>query len=140
MIADSLASHVDDIFNAGPAGAAAAWLGAWLFTFQIYFDFSGYSDMAVGMARLFGIRLPVNFRQPYLSRSPREFWQRWHITLSSWIRDYLYIPLGRSRDGGRARQMAVMVGVMGLAGLWHGASWTFAIWGVAWSVVILLWR
>lgn len=140
FIADSLAPHVDDIFAVGPADMFTAWVGAWLFTFQIYFDFSGYSDMAVGMARLFGIRLPVNFRQPYLSRSPREFWQRWHITLSSWIRDYLYIPLGGSRDGGRFRQMAVMVFVMGLAGLWHGANWTFAIWGVAWALVIIVWR
>jgi len=140
FIADSLAPHVDEIFSLGPADAFTAWLGAWLFTFQIYFDFSGYSDMALGMARLLGVRLPFNFRQPYLSRSPQEFWQRWHITLSSWIRDYLYIPLGGSRQGGQIRQLAVMISVMGLAGLWHGANWTFAVWGVAWAVVIVFWR
>jgi alginate O-acetyltransferase complex protein AlgI len=139
-IADSLAPHVDDIFSRGPADSATAWLGAWLFTFQIYFDFSGYSDMAVGIARLFDVRLPFNFRQPYLSKSPREFWQRWHITLSAWIRDYLYIPLGGSRSGGPTRQLAVLVIVMALAGLWHGANWTFIVWGVGWGLFIAVWR
>ena len=139
-IADSLSPHVDDIFARGPADAATAWLGAWLFTFQIYFDFSGYSDMAVGMARLFGIRLPFNFRQPYLSRSPREFWQRWHITLSRWIRDYLYIPLGGSRSSTVLQRSVVLVVTMALAGLWHGADWSFVIWGCGWAAFILAWR
>ncbi|MBT6273313.1 MAG: hypothetical protein HOI95_04180 [Chromatiales bacterium] len=99
VLADSLAPIVDNIFGLGPADPPTAWLGAWLFSFQIYFDFSGYSDIAVGLGRLVGIRLPVNFKQPYLSASPQEFWRRWHITLSEWIRDYLYIPLGGSRTG-----------------------------------------
>jgi alginate O-acetyltransferase complex protein AlgI len=139
-IADSLAPHVDDIFARGPADAATAWLGAWLFTFQIYFDFSGYSDMAVGMARLFGIRLPFNFRQPYLARSPREFWQRWHVTLSQWIRDYLYIPLGGSRGRSAMTRAAVLVVTMTLAGLWHGADWSFMVWGCGWGAFIAAWR
>lgn len=140
VFADSLSPFVDDIFSRGPSGAAMAWLGIWLFAFQIYFDFSGYSDMAVGMARLLGIRLPLNFRTPYLAASPREFWQRWHITLSTWIRDYLYVPLGGSRAGGPARQTIVLLAVMGLAGLWHGANWTFLVWGVLWGAVIALAR
>ena len=140
LLADSLAPVVDEIFDRGPAGAATAWLGVLLFAFQIYFDFSGYSDMAVGMALMLGVRLPVNFKTPYLATSPREFWQRWHITLSTWIRDYLYVPLGGSRLGGVMRQSAVLVAVMGLAGLWHGANWTFMTWGLLWGVVIASWR
>lgn len=140
VLADSIAPVVDDIFDRGPSGAATAWLGVILFAFQIYFDFSGYSDMAVGMARMLGVRLPVNFRTPYLATSPRDFWQRWHVTLSSWIRDYLYVPLGGSRRGGLMRQAAVLVAVMGLAGLWHGANWTFLAWGLLWGVVIAGWR
>jgi len=122
ILADSLGPIVDDIFVLGPATMAEAWTGAWLFTFQIYFDFSGYSDIAIGCAYLLGIRLPLNFRTPYLSTSPREFWQRWHITLSTWIRDYLYIPLGGGK-GSMARQLSILLLVMGAAGLWHGASW-----------------
>jgi alginate O-acetyltransferase complex protein AlgI len=140
VFADSLAPVVDDIFTRGPAGMATAWLGVWLFAFQIYFDFSGYSDMAVGMARLLGARLPINFRTPYLATSPREFWQRWHITLSIWIRDYLYVPLGGSRAGGSGRQLAVLIAVMGLAGFWHGANWTFIAWGLCWGLAIAGWR
>jgi D-alanyl-lipoteichoic acid acyltransferase DltB (MBOAT superfamily) len=140
MGADSLAPIVDDIFARGPAGAFTAWLGIWLFAFQIYFDFSGYSDMAVGMARMLGVKLPVNFRTPYLAASPRAFWQRWHITLSTWIRDYLYQPLGGSRCGGPLRQTLVLVAVMGLAGFWHGANWTFLVWGLLWGGAIALWR
>jgi alginate O-acetyltransferase complex protein AlgI len=108
VFADSLAPLVDEIFFEQPANVAEAWLGAWLFTFQIYFDFSGYSDIALGSAYLLGIRLPVNFRTPYVSLSPREFWQRWHITLSNWIRDYVYLPLG-GNGGGAFRQAIVLV-------------------------------
>ncbi len=140
VLADSIAPVVDDIFDRGPADAATAWLGVLLFAFQIYFDFSGYSDMAVGMARMLSVRLPVNFRTPYLATSPRDFWQRWHVTLSTWIRDYLYVPLGGSRTGGAVRQAAVLVVVMGLAGLWHGANWTFLVWGLLWGAVIAAWR
>lgn len=139
VFADSLAPWVDLVFTRGPADAATAWIGAWAFGFQIYYDFSGYSDIAVGLGLLFGIRLPMNFRQPYLARSPQEFWQRWHITLSRWIRDYLYFPLG-GNSGGLARSALVLLATMGLAGLWHGASWTFVIWGLGWGVVILAWR
>lgn len=139
LLADSLSPYVDTIFRDGPAGAASAWLGIWLFGFQVYFDFSGYCDIALGVACLFGIRLAVNFRQPYLAFSPQEFWQRWHITLSQWIKDYLYIPLG-GREGSFPRQAVVLIGVMALAGLWHGANWTFAAWGVGWALAVLIWR
>lgn len=139
IFADSLAPIVDDIFFLGPATMTQAWTGAWLFTFQIYFDFSGYSDIAIGSAYLLGIRLPHNFRTPYLSISPREFWQRWHITLSTWIRDYLYVPLGGSK-GTVARQLAVLLLVMGIAGLWHGANTSFILWGVLWGSYIGLHR
>jgi len=139
VLADSIAPYVDTIFREGPANAASAWVGVWLFGFQIYYDFSGYCDIALGVACFFGIRLTVNFRQPYLSFSPQEFWRRWHITLSQWIRDYLYIPLG-GREGGLARQSLVLIVVMALAGLWHGANWTFLVWGVGWALTIIIWR
>ncbi|MEM7467451.1 MAG: MBOAT family O-acyltransferase [Pseudomonadota bacterium] len=135
IFADSLAPIVDDIFFLQNPTTYDAWLGAWLFTFQIYFDFSGYSDIALGCAYLLGIRLPWNFLTPYMSHSPREFWQRWHITLSTWIRDYLYIPLGGNR-GGRGRQTGILLLVMGLAGLWHGADHTFVLWGIGWGLYI----
>lgn len=139
LLADAIAPWVDAGFAEGVADSFTGWVIAWAFSFQIYFDFSGYSDMAVGMAALMGIRLPINFRQPFLSRSPQEFWRRWHITLSSWIRDYLYIPLGGNR-GGALRNALVLIAVMGLAGLWHGANWTFILWGLLWGAVIFLWR
>lgn len=139
IFADSLAPIADDIFFLETPTFFQAWQGAWLFTFQIYFDFSGYSDIAVGCAYLLGIRLPWNFRTPYMSLSPREFWQRWHITLSTWIRDYLYIPLGGNR-GGQVRQLATLLFVMGLAGLWHGADQTFIYWGLGWGAYIALAR
>jgi alginate O-acetyltransferase complex protein AlgI len=139
ILADSLAPYVDTIFRDGPANAAAAWFGLWLFGFQIYFDFSGYCDIALGIGCFFGMRLAVNFRQPYLSFSPQEFWRRWHITLSQWIRDYLYVPLG-GRDGGLPRQAAVLIFVMALAGLWHGANWTFVVWGIGWAILVIVWR
>jgi alginate O-acetyltransferase complex protein AlgI len=139
MLADSLAPAVDDIFANPPESAYQAWLGAVLFMFQIYFDFSGYSDIAIGSAYLLGIRLPWNFRTPYVSTGPREFWQRWHISLSTWIRDYLYIPLGGNR-GGPLRAAAVLLGAMALAGLWHGANYTFIVWGTAWGIYILIGR
>lgn len=139
VLADSISPIAETMFRDGPAGAAAAWLGLWLFSFQIYFDFSGYSDIALGLAYLFGIRLAVNFRQPYLSQSPQEFWRRWHITLSQWIRDYLYVPLGGNR-GSPVRSSAVLFFVLMLAGLWHGANWTFVIWGLGWGAIILAWR
>jgi D-alanyl-lipoteichoic acid acyltransferase DltB (MBOAT superfamily) len=124
-----LAPFVDRVFAEGYAGSAASHLvGVYSFAFQIYFDFSGYTDMARGLALLLGFELPLNFREPYLSRNPREFWRRWHITLSRWLRDYLYIPLGGNRRG-RARSLANLSVTMLLGGLWHGAAWTFVIWG-----------
>ena len=139
ILADSIAPYVDEIFILGPENIVWAWLGAWLFGFQIYFDFSGYSDIAIGSAYLLGIRLPWNFRTPYLSAGPREFWQRWHITLSTWIRDYLYIPLG-GRHKGVVRSGIIVIATMIIAGLWHGADVTFLIWGFLWGVYIYLGR
>lgn len=139
VLADSIAPHVDEIFTLGPEDFIWAWLGAVLFAFQIYCDFSGYSDMAIGSAFLLGIRLPVNFKTPYLSKGPREFWQRWHITLSTWIRDYLYIPLGGNK-GGPYRAALVLIMTMAIAGLWHGADITFALWGALWGLYIYMAR
>ena len=109
-------------------GALTAWSAMFAFSIQIYFDFSGYTDMAIGMAKLFGFHFPVNFRRPYLSASVTEFWRRWHISLSTWLRDYLYIPLGGNRNGKLQTYRNLMI-TMILGGLWHGASWNFAIWG-----------
>jgi alginate O-acetyltransferase complex protein AlgI len=131
LVANSLAVPVDAIF-AVPAGElhfSIAWLGVVCFALQIYFDFSGYTDMAIGLGRCFGFRFPENFDLPYTAHSVREFWRRWHITLSTWFRDYLYIPLGGSRRGG-LRTHANLLAVFFLCGLWHGASWSFVIWGL----------
>ena len=115
---------------------AGAWLGVIAFTFQIYFDFSGYSDMATGLGRMLGFEFAPNFRYPYISRSITEFWRRWHISLSSWFREYLYIPLGGNRCS-RARQIRNILTVWLLTGLWHGAAWTFILWGL-WFCLLLL--
>jgi alginate O-acetyltransferase complex protein AlgI len=139
VFADSLAPYVDGIFSFPVLDSGTAWLGAYLFTFQIYFDFSGYSDMAIGAAYLLGFRLPVNFRTPYVGASPQEFWRRWHITLSTWIRDYFYIPLGGSK-GTMLRQVLLMVFIMGVSGLWHGANYTFICWGALWGGYAVLSR
>jgi alginate O-acetyltransferase complex protein AlgI len=132
VLADGLAPAANTFFNGVEGGAVPtlfeAWAGALTYTFQIYFDFSGYSDMAVGLAFLFGIRLPANFYSPYRATSIIEFWRRWHMTLSSWLRDYLYIPLGGNRGGVSSRWRNVFITMM-LGGLWHGASWNFVLWG-----------
>ena len=120
-------------------GLLGAWLGAAAFSLQIYFDFSGYSDMARGLGRLFGFELPVNFRYPYTACSIREFWQRWHITLSSWFRDYVYIPLGGSRRGA-ARTAVNLFAVWALTGLWHGAAWNYVLWGLYYFALLLVER
>ena len=134
VIADSLALLADPVFMRADVGKSLIWGSAWgaalAFTFQIYFDFSGHSDMAIGLALLFGIRLPINFDSPYKSFSITEFWRRWHITLSRFLRDYLYIPLGGNRKG-EARRYGNLLTVMFLGGLWHGAGWPFVIWGTA---------
>jgi D-alanyl-lipoteichoic acid acyltransferase DltB (MBOAT superfamily) len=129
LIADSVAPEVDRIF-ANPDEMSAGMLlrGAYLFAFQIYGDFSGYTDIARGVSELFGIRLMINFDQPYLSRSMTEFWRRWHISLSTWLRDYLYIPLGGNRHGALQTYRNLMLTML-IGGLWHGAAWTFVIWG-----------
>lgn len=130
-IADSLALVVDPLFAKAislPLNAAEAWTAAGGYTLQIYFDFSGYSDMAIGLALMFGLRLPMNFDAPYSAVSVRDFWRRWHMTLSRFLRDYLYVPLGGNRCG-PIRQAANVVLTMLLGGLWHGASWTFVVWG-----------
>lgn len=139
VFADALAPFVETIFHNGPASAAAAWLGIFLFSSQVYFDFSGYSDIALGLGYLFGLRLAVNFRQPFAALTPQDFWRRWHITLSFWIRDYLFTPLARLRRSRRWADFALVV-AMALAGLWHGANWTFIVWGVGWALAILLWH
>jgi D-alanyl-lipoteichoic acid acyltransferase DltB (MBOAT superfamily) len=113
---------------AGNPGMRAAWCGVFAFALQIYFDFSGYTDMAIGMAKLLGFHFPVNFRRPYLASSITEFWRRWHISLSTWLRDYLYIPLGGNRQGQWKTYRNLMLTML-LGGLWHGASWNFLIWG-----------
>src|SRR5579863_7957836 len=132
VIADNLAQFVSPVFLQADTGGGVttpwAWLATSAYTFQIYFDFSGYSDMAIGLALLFGIRLPVNFRSPYKATSIVEFWRRWHITLSRFLRDYLYIPLGGNRLGEQRRYLNLMVTML-LGGLWHGAGWNFLIWG-----------
>jgi D-alanyl-lipoteichoic acid acyltransferase DltB (MBOAT superfamily) len=127
-IADALASYVNETFSTASAGWFTLMLGVYAFALQIYCDFSGYTDMARGSARLLGIELPVNFTQPYLSRNITEFWRRWHISLSSWLRDYLYIPLGGSRGSTLLTYRNLMLTML-LGGLWHGAAWTFVIWG-----------
>jgi D-alanyl-lipoteichoic acid acyltransferase DltB (MBOAT superfamily) len=130
LVADQIAAKTDPLLGSpaqlGLLGSWGAMLG---YAFQIYFDFSGYSDMALGLARMLGIELPWNFDRPYRARSPREFWRRWHVTLSSWLRDYLYVPLGGNRKGGRRRD-ANLLATMGLGGLWHGASFSFLFWGL----------
>ncbi|WP_151086618.1 MBOAT family O-acyltransferase [Hymenobacter baengnokdamensis] len=130
LIANVLGEQADRIFALDPTTlpVAQAWLGALAYTFQIYFDFSGYSDMAVGLGRLMGFQFPENFNSPYVSRSITEFWQRWHITLGRWMRDYLYIPLGGNRVN-TSRLYINLWTVFILSGFWHGAAWTFIVWG-----------
>ncbi len=135
FIADSIAPMVTHAFGLSDPTTADAWLGAIAYTVQLYFDFSGYSDMAIGLGLMMGFRFVENFNQPYISQSITEFWRRWHMSLSSWLRDYLYIALGGNR-GGVVRTYRNLFLTMLLGGLWHGANWTFVIWG-AWHGAIL---
>tara|TARA_R110002072_G_scaffold243682_3_gene402821 strand:+ start:7193 stop:8608 length:1416 start_codon:yes stop_codon:yes gene_type:complete len=135
LIADSVALLVDHVYAGSAPGLLAAWFGAFAYAFQIYFDFSGYSDMAIGLGLLLGFRFPENFRSPYLAHSMVEFWRRWHISLSTWLRDYLYVPLGGNRRGVGRTQFNLFATMM-LGGLWHGAAWTFLLWG-AWHGLFL---
>jgi alginate O-acetyltransferase complex protein AlgI len=135
LIADTVAGLADKTFSLQDPSMGDAWLGALAYTIQLYFDFSGYSDMAIGLGLMMGFRFGENFNHPYISRSITEFWKRWHISLSTWLRDYLYIPLGGNRKG-TARTYINLFLTMLLGGLWHGANWTFIIWG-AWHGGIL---
>ena len=146
VIADSLAGFATPVFTTADSGGAItsyeAWVAAISYSFQLYFDFSGYSDMAIGLAKIFGITLPINFYSPYKSTSIIEFWRRWHITLSFFLRDYLYIPLGGNRHGNFRRYANILI-TMILGGLWHGAGWGFIIWGGIHGVLLALnhlWR
>ncbi len=137
LLADNCGAVADQIFSqSGSASIEELWLGALCFAFQIYGDFSGYSDMAIGSARLFGIRLMENFDRPYLSRSIPDFWRRWHISLMTWLRDYVYIPLGGNRHG-VWRKWRNTFAVFVLSGLWHGAGWTFVCWGI-WHALLFV--
>jgi alginate O-acetyltransferase complex protein AlgI len=141
IFADSIAEYATPVFNAASENIiptfSEAWVGALAYTFQLYFDFSGYSDMAIGLAFMFGIRLPINFFSPYQAISITDFWRRWHITLSNFLRDYLYIPLGGNRKG-NLRQSLNLMATMLLGGLWHGAGWTFILWGGLHGVALVI--
>jgi D-alanyl-lipoteichoic acid acyltransferase DltB (MBOAT superfamily) len=133
VIADGMSGYVGKVFGAAASGDVLhpqdAWAGVFAYTFQIYFDFSGYSDMAIALARMFGIVLPQNFNSPYKAINLSDFWRRWHMTLSRFLRDYLYIPLGGNRRGEFRRYVNLIV-TMALGGLWHGAAWGFVLWGL----------
>jgi alginate O-acetyltransferase complex protein AlgI len=127
-LADSIQPLVGPVFGPGSPTFDQAWIGALAYTFQLYFDFSGYSDMAIGISLMFGIFLPLNFKSPYKATSIIDFWRRWHMTLSQFLRDYLYIALGGNRRGPAMRYVNLMITML-LGGLWHGAAWTFVVWG-----------
>ncbi len=139
LIANILAQQADLIFSTNPESLASgtAWIGMLAYTMQIYFDFSGYSDMALGLGRMFGFHFPENFNFPYISQNFTEFWRRWHITLGNWMKDYLYIPLGGNRKGTRRTYLNLVI-VFTLSGLWHGAAWTFVVWGLYHGLFLVL--
>lgn len=139
LIADTIAPLADAAFAVDSPSAAESWLGAIAYSVQLYFDFSGYSDMAIGLALMLGFEFRENFNAPYLSRSIAEFWRRWHISLSSWLRDYLYIPLGGNRHGKLATCRNIFITML-LGGLWHGPSWTFILWGALHGAIMVLER
>ncbi len=138
LIANVLGEYADAVFDSHVAflNSYTIWIGALAYTFQIYFDFSGYSDMAIGLARMMGFVFPENFNNPYISQSITEFWQRWHMSLSRWMKDYLYIPLGGSRVTAARLYMNLCI-VFVVSGLWHGAQWTFVLWGVYHGVFLI---
>ena len=141
VLADGAAQYATPVFKLAESGEPVslfiAWSGALAYTFQLYFDFSGYSDMAIGIARLFGICLPLNFHSPYKSLNIVEFWRRWHMTLSRFLRDYIYIPLGGNRHGNGRRYINLMITML-LGGLWHGAGWTFILWGALHGLYLVI--
>ncbi len=137
LLANQIGSLWDTISQLNHLTVGTAWLGAIAYSFQIYFDFSGYSDMAIGLGRMFGFHFLENFNFPYMSKTITEFWRRWHISLSSWFREYVYIPLGGNRKG-MARQLFNIMVVWMLTGLWHGANWNFVLWGVYYGVLLMI--
>ena len=142
LIANQLGQQADTIFALNISGidTYTAWIGILAYTFQIYFDFSGYSDMAIGLAKMIGFNFPENFNNPYISRSITEFWRRWHISLGAWMRNYLYIPLGGNRVAFKGRLYFNLWFVFLISGLWHGASWSFVFWGAYHGVFLVLER
>lgn len=137
LIANNIGVLWDQILTDPQRSVCGAWLGAIAFSLQLYFDFSGYSDMAIGLGRMLGFEFLENFQYPYISRSVTEFWRRWHISLGTWFRDYLYIPLGGNRKG-LPRQLVNIIVVWALTGLWHGANWTFLLWGLYYAFFLIL--
>ena len=131
IVADFAYSTVDD------TSVLMAWLGAIAYTFQIYFDFSGYSDMAIGLGKMFGFHFQENFNYPYISKSATEFWRRWHMSLGTWFRDYLYIPLGGNRTKTKGRHVFNIFMVWLCTGIWHGANWTFICWGLMYFCLLI---
>lgn len=139
LLADNMAVIVSKAFSLlseNNLSISFAWLGAVAYTFQIYYDFSGYSDMAIGLGGMFGLKIPENFNKPYIASSIRDFWRRWHISLSKWFRDYVYIPLGGNQKGNVRTYINIAI-VWLLTGVWHGANWTFVIWGLVYGVFIM---
>jgi alginate O-acetyltransferase complex protein AlgI len=138
LIADNLCPTVDRIFSLDQSALTfgASWLGALAYTFQIYYDFAGYSAMAIGLALMFGFHFPENFNRPYIAPSITDFWKRWHMSLSRWLRDYIYIPLGGNRKG-NARTYINLFAVFFICGLWHGAAWTFVAWGIYQGLLLI---
>ena len=139
LLANTFASVADSIFSEsdGDVSTLYAWIGIFAYSFQIYFDFSGYSDMAIGLGKMFGFNFLENFNYPYISKSIKEFWRRWHISLSTWFRDYLYIPLGGNRKGKYRNYLNLFI-VFFITGLWHGASWNFVVWGLFHGIFIVI--
>lgn len=139
LLANQVAQVATIVYSGDPAnyGSLMYWLAAVAYTLQIYFDFSGYSDMAIGLGRMFGFHFLENFNYPYISLSVTEFWRRWHISLSTWFRDYVYIPLGGNRVS-RGKWVRNILVVWGLTGLWHGADWNFLLWGLYYGVLLLI--
>ena len=136
ILANAMGEIADQVFAADPSTTAVAWVGAIAYTFQIYFDFSAYSDMAIGLGKMFGFRFEENFNYPYIASSVTDFWRRWHISLSTWFRDYVYIPLGGNRCS-KARHIFNLMVVWTLTGMWHGAAWTFILWGAYFGVLLI---
>ena len=137
ILANQIGSLFTTISGMSQISTATAWLGAIAYSFQIYFDFSGYSDMAIGLGRMFGFHFLENFNYPYISASITEFWRRWHISLSSWFKEYVYIPLGGNRKGMKRQLVNIMI-VWMLTGLWHGANWNFVLWGLYYGILLMI--